>query len=73
MEQPEYNIFHRDRVEKEYARLYTEYGLGLTTWSPLSSGILSGKYSGGVVPDGSRLSLDKYKGLKDRKLVEKNW
>eukprot|EP01026_Neomeris_dumetosa_P043041 TRINITY_DN35959_c0_g1_i10.p1 TRINITY_DN35959_c0_g1~~TRINITY_DN35959_c0_g1_i10.p1 ORF type:complete len:373 (-),score=41.54 TRINITY_DN35959_c0_g1_i10:346-1338(-) len=73
MEQPEYNIFHRERVEKEYSRLYTEYGIGLTTWSPLSSGVLTGKYASGQAPQGSRLALEKYKGLRDRKLVEKAW
>jgi len=51
MEQPEYNIFHRERVEREYARLYDEIGLGLTTWSPLASGLLTGKYKDGVPPD----------------------
>ena len=53
VEQPEYNLFHRKRVEHEYARLYDDIGLGLTTWSPLASGLLSGKYVGGV-PAGSR-------------------
>lgn len=53
-EQPQYNLFVRDRVEKEYAPLVKKYGLGLTTWSPLASGILSGKYNNGV-PKGSRL------------------
>jgi len=53
MEQPEYNLFHRQRVEKEYAPLYEELGLGLTTWSPLASGLLTGKYRNGV-PPGSR-------------------
>jgi aryl-alcohol dehydrogenase-like predicted oxidoreductase len=43
MEQPEYNLFHCNRVEREYARLYDEIGLGLTTWSPLASGLLTGK------------------------------
>jgi voltage-dependent potassium channel beta subunit len=51
VEQPEYNLFHRSRVEKEYAPLYGEIGLGLTTWSPLASGLLTGKYRGGVPPD----------------------
>lgn len=97
-EQPEYNIFKRDRVERvcaayydikqtretgqkslynnlhnlplnmfdktlnqEYVPLYDRCGLGLTTWSPLASGILTGKYSGGEIPEGSRLSLDSYK------------
>jgi aryl-alcohol dehydrogenase-like predicted oxidoreductase len=53
VEQPEYNLFHRDRVEKEYAPLYGNVGTGLTTWSPLDSGILTGKYRKGV-PEGSR-------------------
>ena len=51
VEQPEYNLFHRDRVEKEYARLYDEIGIGLTTWSPLASGLLTGKYRDGVPKD----------------------
>ena len=53
VEQPEYNLFHRERVEKEFAPLYEGVGLGLTTWSPLDSGILTGKYRKGV-PEGSR-------------------
>lgn len=56
MEQPQYNLLHRDRVENEYARLYDDVGLGLTTWSPLSGGILTGKYLDGV-PAGSRATL----------------
>ena len=51
VEQPEYNLFHRSRVEKEYAPLIDEIGLGLTTWSPLASGLLTGKYREGVPPD----------------------
>ncbi|WP_202844226.1 aldo/keto reductase [Luteimonas saliphila] len=53
MEQPQYNLLHRDRVELEYAPLYAEHGLGTTIWSPLASGLLSGKYDDGV-PDDSR-------------------
>jgi voltage-dependent potassium channel beta subunit len=53
MEQPEYNLFHRLRVEAEYKRLYEDIGLGLTTWSPLASGLLTGKYRSGI-PPGSR-------------------
>jgi len=53
MEQTQYNLFHRKRVEHEYARLCTDLGLGLTTWSPLASGLLTGKYRDGV-PPGSR-------------------
>jgi len=51
VEQPEYNLFHRARVEKEYAPLYDEIGIGLTTWSPLASGLLTGKYRDGVPAD----------------------
>lgn len=51
VEQPQYNLFTRQRVEREYARLYDEIGLGLTTWSPLASGLLSGKYKNGIPPD----------------------
>ncbi len=53
MEQPQYHLFHRKKVEQEYARLYEDIGLGLTTWSPLASGLLTGKYKAGV-PEGSR-------------------
>jgi voltage-dependent potassium channel beta subunit len=62
MEQPEYNLFHRERVEQEYARLYEEIGLGLTTWSPLASGLLTGKYRSGI-PPGSRGALPRMKFL----------
>jgi voltage-dependent potassium channel beta subunit len=51
MEQPQYNLFHRKRVEQEYARLYEYMGLGLTTWSPLASGLLTGKYRQGIPPN----------------------
>jgi len=57
MEQPQYHLFHRKRVEQEYARLYEDIGLGLTTWSPLASGLLTGKYRKGI-PEGSRGSLE---------------
>jgi voltage-dependent potassium channel beta subunit len=63
VEQPQYNLFSRDRVEKEYARLYEDIGLGLTTWSPLASGLLTGKYLDGV-PEGSRATLPGYGWLK---------
>src|SRR5256886_13567927 len=62
MEQPQYNLFHRDRVESEYARLYDDLGLGLTTWSPLASGLLTGKYNDGV-PPGSRATIKGYEWL----------
>ena len=67
-EQPEYNIFARQRVEVEYAPLYASTGLGLTTWSPLASGVLTGKYSGLKVPAGSRLALDSYQFLTASKI-----
>ncbi|SHE99061.1 voltage-dependent potassium channel beta subunit, animal [Ferrithrix thermotolerans DSM 19514] len=63
MEQPQYNMFYRERVEVEYRRLYEDYGMGLTTWSPLASGLLSGKYIDGV-PEGSRASLPGYEWLR---------
>ena len=56
MEQPQYNLFHRKRVEQEYAALYDDIGLGLTTWSPLASGLLTGKYANGI-PEKSRATL----------------
>jgi voltage-dependent potassium channel beta subunit len=64
MEQPQYNLFERDKVQREYARLYEDIGLGLTTWSPLASGLLTGKYLDGV-PDGSRATLPGYEWLKE--------
>jgi voltage-dependent potassium channel beta subunit len=59
MEQPEYNMFHRDRVEREYFRIYKDLGMGLTTWSPLASGLLTGKYNEGL-PSRGRSSLKGY-------------
>lgn len=63
MEQPEYNMLHRQRVEVEYAPLYREIGLGATIWSPLASGLLTGKYNQGI-PEGTRLSLKGYEWLR---------
>ena len=65
MEQPQYNLFHRERVEREYAPLYERIGLGTTIWSPLASGLLTGKYNDGVPPD-SRGALPGYEGLRSR-------
>ncbi|GJJ69389.1 hypothetical protein EMPS_01735 [Entomortierella parvispora] len=56
MEQPQYNMFHRDRVEKEYLPLYKNFGMGTTTWSPLASGLLTGKYND-TIPSDSRLAI----------------
>jgi voltage-dependent potassium channel beta subunit len=63
-EQPQYHLFERRKVEREYARLYEDIGLGLTTWSPLASGLLTGKYLDGV-PSDSRAALKGYEWLKD--------
>lgn len=64
MEQPQYHMFHRERVEKEYAPLYQEVGLGTTIWSPLASGLLTGKYDSGI-PKGTRVTLDSYAWLRE--------
>jgi voltage-dependent potassium channel beta subunit len=64
MEQPQYHLFHRQRVEQDYVRLYDDIGLGLTTWSPLASGLLTGKYRQGV-PAGSRGALESMAFLRD--------
>ncbi len=69
MEQPQYNLFWRERVEKEYQRLYDAIGLGTTIWSPLASGLLSGKYNNGI-PAGSRFSLESYEWLKERHMTD---
>ena len=70
VEQPEYNMLHRERFEKEYARLYTEVGLGTTTWSPLASGLLTGKYDTGVAPAESRANVRGMEWLRDRLIGE---
>ena len=62
MEQPQYNILHRDRFEKEYKPLYKKYGLGTTIWSPLASGLLTGKYEKGI-PKKSRFTVKGYEWL----------
>jgi voltage-dependent potassium channel beta subunit len=65
MEQPQYHLFHRQRVEQEYARLYEDLGLGLTTWSPLASGLLTGKYKSGI-PEGSRGALESMSWMREQ-------
>ena len=69
VEQPEYNMLHREKVEVEYSQIYKTVGLGTTIWSPLASGILSGKYTGGVKSD-TRLTDPKNEWLKDARLKE---
>jgi voltage-dependent potassium channel beta subunit len=74
MEQPQYNMFDRQKVEHEYNRLYQDIGLGITTWSPLASGLLTGKYNDGI-PAGSRPTLKYYEwlmpALTDAKRIDK--
>lgn len=65
MEQPQYNLFVRERVESEYRHLYGDFGMGTTIWSPLASGVLTGKYNNGI-PEGARLSLKNYAFLRER-------
>jgi voltage-dependent potassium channel beta subunit len=65
MEQPQYNMFHRERVEAEYLPLYSSIGLGTTIWSPLASGLLSGKYNQGI-PKDSRANIKGYEWLRER-------
>lgn len=65
MEQPEYNMFNRHKVESDYRRLYDRIGLGTTIWSPLASGLLTGKYANGI-PEGTRAKLPGYGWLKDK-------
>mmetsp|Transcript_24146 Transcript_24146/g.39425 ORF Transcript_24146/g.39425 Transcript_24146/m.39425 type:complete len:361 (-) Transcript_24146:149-1231(-) len=71
VEQPQYHMFHRDRVEKEYFPMYKPpYGLGLTTWSPLASGLLTGKYNDGKLPEGSRATQKGYSWIEN---IIKTW
>ena len=65
MEQSQYNLLHRERVEQDYARLYSDIGLGTTIWSPLASGLLTGKYASGV-PSDSRAAIKGYEWLAER-------
>lgn len=68
MEQPEYNMFHRDIFESEYEPIYTQLGYGTTIWSPLASGLLTGKYSNGI-PSDSRASLPGYEWLQEETIT----
>ncbi len=71
MEQPQYNMLHRDKVEVEFDQIYKTVGLGTTIWSPLGSGILTGKYNEGMA-EKTRLSMDGMEWLKEKSLVEEN-
>ena len=69
MEQPEYNLFHRQKIENEYLQIFKTVGLGTTIWSPLASGLLTGKYNNGI-PQDSRLALQGFEWLKDKNVQE---
>lgn len=69
MEQPQYSLLARDRFEREYASLFSDYGYGSTIWSPLASGVLTGKYDSGV-PEGSRFAQKQYEWLKDKMVTK---
>ncbi len=71
MEQPQYNMLVRDKVEVEYSQIYKTVGLGTTIWSPLASGVLTGKYNDGF-PDGTRLGIEGLGWLKDHSLAKEN-
>ncbi len=71
MEQPQYNMLVRKKVEVEFDKLFRDYGYGSTIWSPLASGILTGKYNQGI-PEGSRLTMDDLGWLKEKVLTDKN-
>ncbi len=67
MEQPEYNMFRREKLEKEYVPIFKNIGLGTTIWSPLAAGVLTGKYNNGI-PEGSRLAIEGFDWLKNKQL-----
>lgn len=69
MEQPQYNLFEREKVEKDYLEVFKNVGLGTTIWSPLASGLLTGKYNNGI-PEGSRLTIEGFDWLKERLIME---
>ena len=65
VEQPQYNLFEREKVENDFMEVYKNVGLGTTIWSPLAAGLLSGKYNDGI-PEGSRLGMEGFEWLRDR-------
>jgi voltage-dependent potassium channel beta subunit len=69
MEQPQYNLFEREKMENEYQMVFKTVGLGTTIWSPMASGLLTGKYNNGI-PEGSRLGLEGFDWLKDRWMMD---
>ena len=69
VEQPQYNLFERVKMERDFVTIFNNIGMGTTIWSPLASGLLTGKYNNGI-PEGSRLTLEGYEWLKDRLILE---
>jgi voltage-dependent potassium channel beta subunit len=69
MEQPQYNLFERDKLEKDYTEIFKNVGLGTTIWSPLAAGLLTGKYNNGI-PEDSRLAIPGFDWLKDRWIMD---
>lgn len=69
MEQPQYNLFEREKMEREYLQVFKNVGLGTTIWSPLAAGLLTGKYNNGI-PEGSRLGMEGFEWLKERWVME---
>lgn len=69
VEQPQYNLFERTKMEQDYLPVFKNHGMGTTIWSPLASGLLTGKYNDGI-PEGSRLALENYAWLKDRMMQD---
>jgi voltage-dependent potassium channel beta subunit len=72
MEQPQYNLFERNKVENDYLQVFKNVGLGTTIWSPLASGLLTGKYNNGI-PEGSRLAIEGFGWLKERTIMEEKF
>jgi aryl-alcohol dehydrogenase-like predicted oxidoreductase len=69
VEQPQYNLFEREKLERDYLEVFKNVGLGTTVWSPLASGLLTGKYNQGI-PAESRLGMEGFEWLKDRWMAE---
>lgn len=69
MEQPQYNLFERNKIENDYLEVYKNVGLGTTIWSPLAAGLLTGKYNNGI-PEGSRLAIEGFDWLKERWIMQ---
>ena len=72
MEQPQYNMLHRDKFEVEFGQLYQNFGMGTTIWSPLASGVLSGKYNAPTAPTETRMDIDGLEWLKDKTITAEN-